>query len=133
MRLRWVVAALACAGVVVWMFTLLRDNVEYLEPVSEAVTDRADGKTRVGGSVVPNTIVEGAAGGVRFDLTEGGAVMHVQFDGSPPDLFEECAPVVVRGEWDGDRFLAEQLLIRHGEEYEPPSDDPRYACDEDAA
>jgi len=131
MRLRWAVAALACLGVAAWMLTLLRDNVVYLEPVSEAVADQDSGRLRIGGSVVPGTIVEDReAGSVSFQLTEGGKVMTVQHKGSPPDLFADCAPAVVEGKWAGDVFQSDRLLIRHGNEYEPPSDDPKYACPE---
>ena len=134
MRALWAVVAVACVGVVVWMFFLLRDNVVYLDPVSEAVADRADGHTRVGGSVVPGTIDE-RDGGVAFDMTEGGAVMRVDYDGAPPQLFEACAPVVVEGEWEGDIFESDRLLIRHGNEYEPPEGADRASSecpDEDA-
>jgi cytochrome c-type biogenesis protein CcmE len=134
MRLRWVVLALACAGVVVWMLVVLRDNVVFLEPVSEAVAarrGRGDESFRMGGSVVPGTI-DADGGVVRFRLTEGGAVADVRFSGTPPQLFADCAPVVAKGRWDGDVFVSEELLIRHDEEYEPPEGAASDQCPERA-
>ncbi len=39
-RARYVVAAVVCGLVVIWMLMLLQRNVVYLEPVSEAVAER---------------------------------------------------------------------------------------------
>jgi cytochrome c-type biogenesis protein CcmE len=74
------------------------------------------------GSVVPGTIEE-RDDAVRFVLTEGGETANVRFSGSPPDLFADCAPVVVEGRWDGATFVSDELLIKHGNEYEPPDDE----------
>jgi cytochrome c-type biogenesis protein CcmE len=123
MRNRWIWVAVACIGVVAWMFTAMRDNLVYLTPVSQAVATRADQGTRtfrMGGSVVPGSIVETRAG-VIFEVTEGGDVADVAHAGSPPQMFADCAPVVVEGQWDGDVFRSDRLLIKHGNEYEPPS------------
>lgn len=133
MRAKWALVAVVCLGVVVWMGFLLRSNVVYLDPVSAAVADKETGNTRIGGSVVPGTIRQ-RTGGVAFDMTEGGVVMSVVHDGSPPDLFRECAPVVVEGRWRGDTFRSDRLLIRHGNEYEPPEGATSTPCpdEEDA-
>jgi cytochrome c-type biogenesis protein CcmE len=78
----------------------------------------------MGGTVVPGTIAE-TGDGVRFDITEGGATVRVVHHGDPPDLFEDGAPVVVEGRWRGDEFDSERLLIRHGNEYTPPTESRR--------
>ncbi|MCZ7534961.1 MAG: cytochrome c maturation protein CcmE [Acidimicrobiia bacterium] len=125
LRVRWVVAALVCVGVIVWMLVGgLAKNLVYLKPVSEAVEERADLGTRrfrMGGTVVPGSIVETDTG-VRFELVEGGTTAEVDHSGDPPDLFEECAPVVVEGHWGAGAFLSDRLLIKHGEEYSPESE-----------
>jgi cytochrome c-type biogenesis protein CcmE len=125
-RVRWrfVVLGALCVGAIAWLvFGALRDNIVYLRPVSEAVdarVDQGDSRFRMGGAVVPCTIEE-TADGVRFEITEGGAVATVRHRGDPPDLFEDGAPVVVEGRWRGDTFDSQRLLIRHGEEYTPES------------
>ncbi len=126
LRVRWIVAAVVCVGVVVWMIVGgLAKNLVYLKPVSEAVAERADLGTRrfrMGGTVVPGSIVE-TDGGVRFEVVEGGVTAAVDHAGDPPDLFEECAPVVVEGRWGSDSFRSDRLLIKHGEEYSPEGED----------
>jgi cytochrome c-type biogenesis protein CcmE len=130
--MRWALVALVCAGVVAWMLVVLQRNVVYLKPVSKAVAERedqGDRRFRMGGSVVPGTIAAATDGdGVEFELTEGGEVAQVVYDGAPPDLFEDCAPVVVDGHWGGAVYVADRLLIRHGNEYEPPTNASTTEC-----
>lgn len=124
-RARHVVAVLVAFGAVAWLLVAgLSDSLVYLRPVSEAVERRDDQGARtfrMGGTVVPGTIAE-TTDGVRFDITEGGATVRVVHHGDPPDLFEDGAPVVVEGKWRGDEFDSERLLIRHGNEYTPPTE-----------
>jgi cytochrome c-type biogenesis protein CcmE len=119
-RTRYVVAALVCAGVVAWLLIGgLAANIVYLRPVSYAVAHREQQGSRtfrMAGQVAPGTIVE-TKGGVRFSMTDGTAAAAVNLQGSPPDLFKNCAPVVVEGRWAGSMFLGERLLIRHGAQY----------------
>jgi cytochrome c-type biogenesis protein CcmE len=121
-KARYIVAALACAGVVAWLLIGgLAANIVYLRPVSYAVAHREQQGThtfRMAGQVEPGSIVE-TAGGVKFAMTDGGAAARVTLQGSPPDLFKDCAPVVVEGKWAGTTFLGERLLIRHGSNYSP--------------
>jgi cytochrome c-type biogenesis protein CcmE len=117
---RYIIGVIACAVVVVWMLTELRQAEVFLRPVSYAVTHRDQQGThtfRMGGTVVAGTRVK-TADGTAFDVTEGGATAHVDFHGSPPDLFKDCAPVVVEGHWAGSVFESDQLLIRHGSSYD---------------
>src|SRR5262245_46856052 len=125
-KARYVIAAVVCCGVVVFMLTVLQKNVVYLKPVSEAVSQReqqGDRSFRMGGTVLAGSIETPNGGGADFVLTEGGKTARVQYSGSPPDLFKDCAPVVVEGHWQGTTFVTNRLLIRHGNEYKPPSDD----------
>ncbi|GIU86763.1 MAG: hypothetical protein KatS3mg009_1278 [Acidimicrobiia bacterium] len=135
-RARYVAVAVACLVAVVVMIRLMADNTVFLEPVSEAVAKRDEQGSRafrMGGSVVPGSIRETGDDGrdIRFQLTEGGVVADVAFSGSPPDLFTDCAPVVVEGNWEGTTFVSDELLIKHGNEYEPPSDTAAQECPEE--
>jgi cytochrome c-type biogenesis protein CcmE len=119
-RMRYVVAALVCVGIVAWLLIGgLAANIVYLRPVSYAVTHRAEQGTstfRMAGQVEPGTIVA-TSGGVKFSMTDGIASAAVDLEGSPPQLFKNCAPVVVEGRWDGLTFMGDRLLIRHGNQY----------------
>jgi cytochrome c-type biogenesis protein CcmE len=133
-RARYIVAAVACAVIVVWMFTVLQNSAVYLRPVSEAVERRDEQGTkrfRMAGTVVPGTIGD-TSDGARFDVTEGGATVAVVHHGDPPDLFRNCAPVVVEGTWNGTTFDSDRLLIRHGSEYDASERTDSAACEDGA-
>jgi cytochrome c-type biogenesis protein CcmE len=132
---RYVVAAVVCVGIVVWMFTVLRDNAVYLRPVSDAVerrSEQGDRRFRMAGTVVPGSI-EDTGGGARFTVAEGGASVEVVHDGDPPDLFRDCAPVVVEGRWAGAVFDSDRLLIRHGSEYDADERASEANCEDGSA
>jgi len=130
------VLAVAIAAVVVLAFAL-SDNIVYFKTVSEAVASREDDtgrRIRMAGTVVAGSIDE-QPDGTWFELTEGDATVVVEHRGSTPDLFEECAPLVVEGRWssepDGTTFESDRILIKHDNEYRAP-DDAVPACPGDA-
>jgi cytochrome c-type biogenesis protein CcmE len=131
-RGRYVVAVGGCVVAIVAIVLLaieLSGNVVYFRTVSEAIGERHELGTdrfRLAGAVVPGTIVE-TPRGVRFDVTEGGETVHVDHTGDPPDLFKPKAPVVVEGNFRSDApdavFVSDRILIKHGNDYEPPKVD----------
>lgn len=130
--MRYVVVAAVCLGAVAWMVVGgLASNIVYLRPVSEAVERReSDGerKFRMGGEVVPGTIVD-EGGVVRFEMSDGEATARAVYEGTTPDLFDDRAPVVCEGRWSGETFACDRVLIRHGNEYDdeytpPEVDEP---------
>ena len=123
-RLRYTIIALLCIGAVVWMVTLMQKNVVFFKTVSVAVADRQhDGARtlRIGGAVVPGSITRNGDG-ADFKLTEGGKTVTVDHHGSEPTLFKNCAPVVADGHWNGNTFVSDQILIKHGSTYDPKKD-----------
>jgi cytochrome c-type biogenesis protein CcmE len=133
MRLRWAIAALVCLGAAIWMLVILQKNVVLFEPVSKAVAAReeqGDRPLKMSGLVVPGSI-HTQGDDVRFVLTEGGQTAAVRFSGSPPDLFADCAPVVVQGNWDKETFASDQLLIKHGSDYKPLTGSMGEKCPEE--
>jgi len=126
-RGRVIAATAVCAVAVVAIVGLavaLSQNVVYFRTVSEAVNEHrdgeADGRIRMAGEVVPGSVEE-TRSGVRFQVTDGDATAAVVHRGDPPDLFEDGAPVVCEGNWGkGDTFASDRILIKHGNEYEPP-------------
>jgi cytochrome c-type biogenesis protein CcmE len=120
------VCGIAVVAIVILGFVLSK-NVVYFRTVSEAVAERedggGDGRLRLAGEVVPNSVTE-TDDGVRFEVTDGKATATVAHRGDPPDLFKAGAPVVCEGRWnDRDTFESDRILIRHGNEYEPPDVD----------
>ena len=123
-RLRYTIIALLCIGAVVWMVTLMQKNVVFFKTVSAAVADRTHDGTRtmrIGGAVVPGSIHD-TVDGADFKLTEGGVTVLVDHHGTEPTLFKNCAPVVADGHWQGQRFMSDQILIKHGSTYDPKKD-----------
>lgn len=125
-----VVIVIAVVAIITLAF-VLSDNVVYFKTVAEAVDEReADGdrRIRMAGTVVPGSIDEDADG-ARFELTEGGVTVAVDHNGSTPDLFEECAPLVVEGRWSEvdvetvPPFDSDRILIKHDNEYRAPDQD----------
>ncbi|MEX2100048.1 MAG: cytochrome c maturation protein CcmE [Acidimicrobiia bacterium] len=115
-----------CAAAIVSIVVLavmLSDNVVYFRTVSEAVAqrqDQGDARFRMAGAVVPGSIVE-TARGVKFEITDGKRTAEVVHHGDPPELFKPGAPVVCEGRWGrGVAFDSDRILIKHGNEYEPP-------------
>ena len=128
-RARYVVAVAGCVIAVVAIVLLaveLSGNVVYFRTVTEAIHDRKDlgtSRFRLAGAVVPGTITE-TAHGVDFEATDGKHTVVVHHTGDPPDLFKPKAPVVVEGHWASRAadapFLSDRILIKHGNDYEPP-------------
>jgi cytochrome c-type biogenesis protein CcmE len=121
--LRYAIIAVLCIGAVAWMLVLMQRNVVFFKTVSQAVADRTKDGThtlRIGGAVLPGTIKH-TADGADFDLTEGGQTVVVDHSGTQPPLFQDCAPVVAVGHWQGTTFISHQIIIKHGNQYQPPA------------
>lgn len=121
------VAVLGIFGFVLWN-GLGENSVYYLEP-SEAVERRAefaDGQPlRLGGLVVVGSLAE-TADGIRFAVADGAETITVETATTPPPLFQEDVGVILDGSWSGDVFVADQLILRHDEEYSIPEGNESY-------
>jgi cytochrome c-type biogenesis protein CcmE len=92
----------------------------YFRHVDEAIEQRAelgDRRFRLQGTVVPAS-AQALGTGVAFEVTWNGQVASVRHQGDPPELFEDDIPVVLEGNWDGEVFVSDRMMIRHSEEYE---------------
>ena len=74
---------------------------------------------RIGGLVEEGSIKRGEGTKVRFNVTDGGAVVAVEYEGVLPDLFEEGQGMVGTGTYDGTVFRATEILAKHDESYMP--------------
>ncbi len=113
---------------IVVLAVVLSENVVYFRTVSEAVAQRHDqgqDRFRIAGAVVPHTIVE-TRDGVKFEISDGKATAEVIHRGDPPELFKPGAPVVCEGHWGrGAAFDSDRILIKHGNDYQPPKVDTK--------
>lgn len=103
----------------------LNNNLTYYLYPTEAYDLRSDfpdgERFRLAGLVSEGTIVDDGDE-IRFDVTDGGAVVPVILTGTPPPLFSDTVPVLLEGSWIGDTFQADSALIRHNENYEVPQE-----------
>ena len=118
-RLFIISAAGLLAVLVGFLMYNLRDNLVYYRIPSEVRDNPAAieaGRFRLGGQVVPGTVVDDGTG-VRFDVTDGIATVTVVHQGAPQQLFREGIGVVVEGTWDGTVFSSDSMIIKHDEQY----------------
>lgn len=118
------------ALVIVLSVTSLGENLTYYLYPTEAIAQKADfpdgERFRLAGTVVTGTMVE-SDDEVAFDVTDGGATIAVVLTETPPALLAEEVPVLLEGAWSDDRFLADDVLIRHDENYETPAEGGAYS------
>lgn len=105
--------------------TSLGDHLTYYLYPTEAVDQRADfpdGESfRLAGTVVIGSVTE-ADDTTSFEVTDGGATIAVLLTEPPPSMFAEGIPVLLEGSWDGERFVANDALIAHDENYVTPEE-----------
>lgn len=118
-------AAFAVLGAVLLAMSALRGQASYFYSPGDVAKkglplDRA---VRIGGMVKAGSIRH-AKDGVTIDFLVGDEteeVIKVRFRGIPPDLFQENSGVVAQGRFEpGGRFIADEILAKHDENYMPP-------------
>jgi cytochrome c-type biogenesis protein CcmE len=123
-RVRVVVLLVLIVGALAWVGTqALSGNLVYYVTPTELLEQRpAPGeRLRLGGQVVPGSVHD-VADGVDFVVTDGSTRMTVVHAGATPALFETGVGVVVEGSYGADgAFHSDTMLVKHGEEYRPPS------------
>lgn len=113
------------AVTLVWVVTrgLSGSLVYFVTPTELLERDAsvAGERFRLGGQVVPGS-TETVDGGVRFIVTDGATRITVVNTSDPPALFRAGIGVVVEGTLGDDGvFRSDSMLIKHSEEYRPPS------------
>jgi len=91
----------------------------------EAVEQREDLGTdrfRLQGTVVDGTVDE-TDDGVAFDVEFNDVDVAVVHEGDPPELFQPDIPVVLEGNWEGEVFASDRILVKHSSEYEAENED----------
>ena len=77
---------------------------------------------RVGGLVVDGSVKRAPDSlMVQFDVTDNSESMTIEYTGILPDLFREGQGIVAMGNLQEDgRFVAQEVLAKHDENYMPP-------------
>ena len=103
----------------------LGSNLVYFLTPSELLakgTDAVDVPVRLGGQVVPGSVVWDAERlDLRFRITDVGKEVAVHSKGAPPQMFRPGMGVVVEGRYNADHvFQATSLMVKHSNEYRAP-------------
>ena len=94
---KFVIPALALAGVLVVLMVNLSSALVYFNTPSEvSQREASDERLRLGGRVVPGSVVVGD-GTVSFDVEDCDFSVAVVHTGVPPQLFQEGIGVVLEG------------------------------------
>ncbi|MGX7673865.1 cytochrome c maturation protein CcmE [Plantactinospora sp. DSM 117369] len=125
-RPRLALAAVVLAGTALLVHAGLQGTLSYYRTPTELAgdPDAQTTRTRLGGAVVPGS-VEQDGGQTVFRLAADGHEITVRQTGVPPDTFRAGQDAVVEGVLGSDGvFYAEQVLVKHGNDYRPPSPAP---------
>ena len=105
------------------LFALQENINHYFSPNQMANGEAPIGqRIRGGGIVVPGSLARNSDDlTVTFKIETGGAEVEVMYTGILPDLFREGQGIVGTGKLDKNRrFMADELLAKHDENYMPP-------------
>jgi len=126
-RQRLILILLMVAGVATattFALKAFNENLMYFFSTTEVAEGKApkDAKFRLGGMVVEGSITRPNKGiMVRFELTDYGKTVTVEYSGILPDLFREGQGIVANGRLNSSGiFVAEEVLAKHDENYMPP-------------
>lgn len=102
----------------------LRDNLNAFYSPADVAAGKApaERRIRVGGLVVTGSLVRAPESlQVEFALTDGNGTVPVAYEGILPDLFREGQGILATGRLNADgKFVAEEILAKHDENYMPP-------------
>jgi cytochrome c-type biogenesis protein CcmE len=123
-RVRVVVLLVLIVGGLAWVGSraLSGNLVYYVTPTELLEQQPAPGeRLRLGGQVVPGSVHD-LEDGVDFVVTDGTTRMTVVHLGAAPAMFRTGVGVVLEGSYGVDgAFHSDTMLVKHGEEYVPPS------------
>ena len=101
----------------------LRDTIVFFHTPKEMAEKHipAGKRIRLGGLVAEGSVKRGIGSTVEFAITDTIKTIAVSYTGLLPDLFREGQGVVAEGKLDpAGRFLADNVLAKHDENYMPP-------------
>lgn len=136
----WATLAVVVAGIGFAGYKMLDSATLFFYNADEAVERRDDlgeRRFRIQGEVQDDVVA--GDGTTAFSITEADVTVEViSSAAAPSDLFEPGIPVVLEGRFEegSTTFLADNILVKHSEEYEADNgEDPerRDAVPEDAA
>ncbi|MDQ3941041.1 MAG: cytochrome c maturation protein CcmE [Actinomycetota bacterium] len=107
------VVFVAVVGLLFFAMTRPGSTAFYLTPteIQALGSTSPESSYRLNGTVVPGSI-ETSGLETAFVVTDGSTEIAVVTDRPVPDTFKDRSEVVVRGAYDGDTFVADQVLAK---------------------
>lgn len=122
-----IVAIVVIAGVFGYLlYGGIGNNLVYFLTPGELLakgSKAVDVPVRLGGQIVPGSVTWNAQTlDLRFRVTDGAREVAVHSTGAPPQMFRAGIGVIVEGRYDKSGvFQSTNLMVRHSNEYHPPS------------
>jgi cytochrome c-type biogenesis protein CcmE len=124
---RMLAVGLAAAGLLIATVLTLqafKENMMFYVEIDDVANGEVptDRNFRVGGLVVHGSIKRQPGElAVEFTLTDYENELGIIYDGILPDLFREGQGIIAHGRLDDSgRFIADEVLAKHDENYMPP-------------
>ncbi|MCZ6732290.1 MAG: cytochrome c maturation protein CcmE [Gammaproteobacteria bacterium] len=117
-----VVSVVGFTVAALFVLNAFRSNLVFFYSPSEVLAGEAPRaqRFRVGGLVVQGSVKKSGAS-VDFVVTDMNAKISVHYEGILPDLFREGQGIVAQGRlMANNRFVADEVLAKHDENYMPP-------------
>lgn len=113
-----VVALVLASGLIGYA---MRDGINFFRSPTQVVDEppRETEVFRIGGLVEEGSLRQGEDNLIRFNVTDGNAVVPVSYQGLLPDLFAENQGMVGTGKYINGVFEASEILAKHDETYMP--------------
>ncbi len=122
--LRFVLPAAIIVVVLGFLLVNLSASLVYYNTPAEVMElEPSDDRLRLGGRVVPDSVIDEGEQ-VVFEVQDCDTAITVVHTGVPPQLFQEGIGVVLEGVWTGTEFDSDTMLVKHDEQYR--SDDEHY-------
>ena len=106
-------------GLIIYASTVIasRNTIYYYTP-SETLGIEISNEERIklGGFVVEDSVTKDGEF-TLFTITDGNKDIDIVFDGFVPELFQENMGVILDGVFDDNLFLADDMLVKHDNEY----------------
>ncbi len=123
-RLLVILAIAVTSSIAVALITFaLRENMNLFFPPADVLNGKAplNREIRLGGFVDKGSIRRDSGSlDVHFAIGDGKHSIPVTYNGILPDLFAEEQAAIAKGKWDGNTFVASEVLAKHDENYTPP-------------
>ena len=121
-----IIALVAVVGALVFIAAQsLGSATLFFYNADEAVAnkdDLGDDRFRLQGTVEEGSVQQ-SDDRVEFVVFFGGAEVDVVHEGDPPELFQPNIPVVLEGNWDGEHFASDRIMVKHTSSYEEENPD----------